>query len=51
MKIRIVVVSFLVVSMTVIGQSGKLKKADKFFEKLSYSFAIKYANPSVSFEY
>ncbi len=39
MKIRILVVSFLVVSMTVIGQSGKLKKADKFFEKLSYSFA------------
>lgn len=39
MKTRILVISFLVVSMTVFGQSGKLNKADNYFEKLSYSYA------------
>ena len=39
MKTRILVVSFLVATMTVFGQSGKLKKADNYFEKLSYSYA------------
>lgn len=39
MKTRILVISFLVVSMTVFGQSGKLLKADNYFEKLSYSYA------------
>jgi len=39
MKTRILVVSFLVATMTVVGQSGKLKKADNYFQKLSYSYA------------
>lgn len=39
MKTRILVLSFLVASMTVFGQSGKLNKADNYFEKLSYSYA------------
>lgn len=39
MKTRILVISFLVASMTVFGQSGKLLKADNYFEKLSYSYA------------
>jgi len=31
--------SFLIVALSVFGQSGKLKKADNYYNKLSYSYA------------
>jgi outer membrane protein OmpA-like peptidoglycan-associated protein len=40
MKKHCLVVCYLIVAIASYGQAGKLKKADAYYEKLSYSFAV-----------
>jgi tetratricopeptide (TPR) repeat protein len=40
MKKHCLVVCYLVVAFVSYGQAGKLKKADAYYEKLSYSYAV-----------
>ena len=40
MKKYCLVVCYLIVAFASFGQAGKLKKADAYYEKLSYSYAV-----------
>lgn len=40
MKKNFLVICYLIVAFTSFGQAGKLKKADNYYEKLSYSYAV-----------